>query len=95
MPPRSSIVTSVVQGKSSGDFHPVSLLTLHLSPGSQTSSLRTVNSNSRVFFACGPLLGFVAVLIQKHEFKDEKRPALAMGPVVVLLTAIPAPLTFR
>ena len=40
----------------------------------------------------GVLLGLAAVLIQKHFYKDENRPAVAKGFVVALLTAIPAPL---
>jgi hypothetical protein len=41
----------------------------------------------------GVLLGLAAVLIQKHFYKDENRPAVAKGFVVALLTAIPAPLS--
>jgi hypothetical protein len=41
----------------------------------------------------GVLLGLTAILIQKHLYKDDNRPALAKGFVVALLTAIPAPLS--
>lgn len=41
----------------------------------------------------GIILGFVAVLIQKNLYKDEKGRAIAKGLVVAVLTAIPAPLS--
>lgn len=41
----------------------------------------------------GVLLGLAAVMIQKHFYKEETRPAVAKGFVVALLTAIPAPLS--
>jgi len=41
----------------------------------------------------GVLLGLVAILIQQRLYKDEKKPAIAKGFVVALLTAIPAPLS--
>jgi hypothetical protein len=40
----------------------------------------------------GFMLGIVAILIQKHAYKDETGPAIAKGLVVGLLTAIPTPL---
>jgi hypothetical protein len=41
----------------------------------------------------GLLLGLIAILIQKHVYKDETMPAVAKGLLVGLLTAIPAPLS--
>jgi hypothetical protein len=41
----------------------------------------------------GVVLGFAAILIQKHVYKDETMPAVGKGLVVGLLTAIPAPLS--
>src|SRR5438309_7066654 len=41
----------------------------------------------------GFLLGLIAILIQKHVYKDETLPAVAKGLLVGLLTAIPAPLS--
>lgn len=41
----------------------------------------------------GAMLGFAAILIQRHAYKDEMAPALAKGLLVGLLTAIPAPLS--
>jgi hypothetical protein len=41
----------------------------------------------------GVLLGLIAILIQKHVYKDETMPAVAKGLLVGLLTAIPAPLS--
>jgi hypothetical protein len=41
----------------------------------------------------GVALGLIAILIQKHVYKDETAPAIAKGLLVGLLTAIPAPLS--
>jgi hypothetical protein len=41
----------------------------------------------------GVALGLIAMLIQKHVYKDETTPAIAKGLLVGLLTAIPAPLS--
>jgi len=41
----------------------------------------------------GVVLGLIAILIQKHAYKDETMPAVAKGLLVGLLTAIPAPLS--
>jgi len=41
----------------------------------------------------GVVLGLIAILIQKHSYKDETAPAVAKGLLVGLLTAIPAPLS--
>jgi hypothetical protein len=41
----------------------------------------------------GIVLGLIAILIQKHAYKDETMPAVAKGLLVGLLTAIPAPLS--
>ena len=41
----------------------------------------------------GFLLGLIAILIQKHAYKDETMPAIAKGLLVGLLTAIPAPIS--
>ena len=40
----------------------------------------------------GMMLGFAAILIQKHAYRDETMPAVAKGLLVGLLTAIPTPL---
>ena len=41
----------------------------------------------------GMVLGFAAILIQKHVYRDEPMPAVAKGLLVGLLTAIPTPLS--
>ncbi len=41
----------------------------------------------------GVMLGIIAILIQKHAYKDKTAPAIAKGLLVGLLTAIPAPLS--
>ena len=41
----------------------------------------------------GVMLGIIAIIIQKHAYKDDTAPAIAKGLLVGLLTAIPAPLS--
>ena len=41
----------------------------------------------------GMVLGFAAILIQRHAYRDETMPAVAKGLLVGLLTAIPTPLS--
>src|SRR5262249_24133660 len=46
-----------------------------------------------IFVRVGVVLGLIAILMQKHAYKDETAPAVAKGLLVGLLTAIPAPLS--